>query len=73
MSKLILVGNWKNHPSSLSEASKLLNGLSKRGSIYRKLSTFIAPPLPYLETVSKRVKKIGSLASQDIFFTPVLP
>lgn len=67
--KLILVANWKNNPSSLREASNLLNGLSKKSALYKKLSVFIAPPLPYIETVSKRIKRLGSLATQDIFFT----
>lgn len=70
MSKLILVGNWKNHPGSLREVLILLNGLSKRAKLFKKISTFIAPPLPFMETVSKKAKKLGQLASQDIFFAP---
>src|SRR5688572_14252002 len=68
--KLILVGNWKNHPSSLKEANTLLNGLLKKAKVYKKLALFIAPPLAYFETVSKKIGKIGRLASQDIFFSP---
>jgi triosephosphate isomerase (TIM) len=68
--KLILVGNWKNHPSSLPEATQLLSSLTKKAALYKKLATFIAPPLPYLDTVAKRVRRVGSLASQDIFFAP---
>jgi triosephosphate isomerase (TIM) len=70
MAKPILVANWKNHPESLLRTNALLTGLSKKTSLYKKLSTFIAPPLPFYESVSKRIKSFGTLASQDIFFTP---
>lgn len=68
MNKPILVGNWKNHPDSLVRANAILAGLSKKPSVYKKLSTFIAPPLPYFESTSKRIKGFAQLASQDIFF-----
>ncbi|MBX4198880.1 triose-phosphate isomerase [Candidatus Parcubacteria bacterium] len=68
--KLILVGNWKNHPSSIKEASALLSGLTKKARVYKKLSTFIAPPTTYFDLVGQKAKSIGSLAAQDIFFTP---
>lgn len=67
--KLILIANWKNNPSSLREATVLLNNLSKKSALYKKLSTFVAPPLPFLESVAKRAKRIGALATQDIFFS----
>jgi triosephosphate isomerase (TIM) len=66
--KLILIGNWKNHPSSLNEANKLIGDLAKKSLTFKKLSTFIAPPVAYIESVSKKVKRVGSLATQDIFF-----
>jgi triosephosphate isomerase (TIM) len=70
MAKPILVANWKNHPESLARTNSLLLGLSKRAALYKKLSTFVAPPLPFFESVSKKIKSFGSLASQDIFFNP---
>ena len=68
--KLILVANWKNHPSSLKEASAILAGMSKKAKNYKKLSTFIAPPATYLGLVSEKGKSLGTLAAQDIFFSP---
>ncbi|MDB5266724.1 MAG: triosephosphate isomerase, triosephosphate isomerase [Parcubacteria group bacterium] len=68
--KPILVGNWKNHPDSLARAASIASGLAKKSAQYKKLATYIAPPLPYLETVSKKIKGFGNLASQDIFFAP---
>ena len=68
--KLILVANWKNHPSSLKGASALLAGMSRKSKVYKKLSLFIAPPLSYFETVSKKALGFARLASQDIFFSP---
>jgi len=66
VSRQILVANWKNYPSSAEEASFILKGLAKKSPVYKKLSTFIAPPTTYFESVSKRVKSFASLASQDI-------
>ena len=68
MNKRILVANWKNHPDSLTRASIILKGLSKNPAVYKKLRTYIAPPLPYFESVSKNIKSFAMLASQDIFF-----
>ncbi|MEK7194324.1 MAG: triose-phosphate isomerase [Patescibacteria group bacterium] len=65
--KFILVGNWKNYPSSLEEANILLNALSKQGKLFKKLSTCIAPPAPYMGVLSKKIKSFASLCSQDIF------
>ncbi len=65
--KFILVGNWKNHPSSIEEANILLNALSKQGKLFKKLSTCIAPPAPYIGVLSKKVKSFALLCSQDIF------
>jgi len=66
MAKPILVANWKNHPNSLLEARSLLRQLSRDSRFYKKLSLFIAPPLPYFESVSQRIKNFANLASQDI-------
>jgi triosephosphate isomerase len=67
MAKSILVGNWKNHPDSLVQVNALLKGLSKKSSVYKKINTFIAPPLAYFESVSSKAKNFSKLASQDIF------
>lgn len=66
MSKPILVANWKNYPDSLEKANELLNDLSKKSIIYKKLNLFVAPPVVYLEQVSKKIKNFGSLAVQDV-------
>lgn len=67
--KMILVGNWKNHPNSIKEAKNILNGLTRRSKIFKKLSTYIAPPSAYMDLVSSKVRGLGGLASQDIFHT----
>lgn len=68
--KLIIVGNWKNYPNSLDEANTLLSTLSKKSSVYKnsKISTVIAPPLVYLETVSKKARRFATVASQNLFY-----
>lgn len=68
MHKRILVANWKNHPESLAKANMIIKGLSTSASLYKKISTYIAPPLPYFESVAKGSKSFAALASQDIFF-----
>src|SRR3989344_7816738 len=68
MAKPILVLNWKNHHNSLEEAKTLLREMSGKKSIYKKLSLFIAPPLPYFESVSAKFP----LASQDISVPEIL-
>ncbi len=70
MSKLILVANWKNHPSSLEEAKNLLREMAKKKELYKKLALFVAPPLPYMETVSERAASFSKLAAQDIPLVP---
>lgn len=70
MAKPILVANWKNHPDSPAKMTALLSGLSKKPSVFKNIATFIAPPLTYFESVSKKIKNFASLAAQDIFFAP---
>lgn len=66
MAKPILVANWKNYPNSLAETKSLLGQLSRDKNLYKKLHLFIAPPLPYLESVLVKTKSFSRLAVQDI-------
>ncbi len=66
MAKKILVANWKNYPGSVAEALALLRGMARAHLKYKKLSTYIAPPLPYLSVVSEKGRKFSALASQDM-------
>lgn len=70
MAKPLLIANWKNYPNSLDEAKFLLGKLSKNKRYFKKTSLFIAPPLPYLESVSFKTKSFANLACQDITETP---
>ena len=70
MAKSLLVANWKNYPNSLYEANMLLGGLSRNKKHFKKVSLFIAPPLPYLESVATKSKTFAHLACQDIAETP---
>jgi triosephosphate isomerase len=70
MAKPILIANWKNHPSSLEEVKTLLKDLSKKSDLYKKVSLFIAPPLPYLTEVGSRITKYAKLGVQDINALP---
>lgn len=64
---MILVGNWKNYPNTKEEAKEILKSLSRKAKVFKKLHTFIAPPVVFLDVVGERVGNIGGLASQDIF------
>ncbi|MDP2642047.1 MAG: triose-phosphate isomerase family protein [bacterium] len=66
MAKPILVANWKNNPKALSEVKTLLKQLSRDQRFYKKLTLFIAPPLPFFESISLRAASFAHLASQDI-------
>ncbi|PIP55693.1 MAG: triose-phosphate isomerase [Candidatus Zambryskibacteria bacterium CG_4_9_14_3_um_filter_42_9] len=66
MAKPILVANWKNHPSSPSEAKTLLKHIAKSAKLYKKFSFFIAPPFPYFESVSECIRNFGQLAAQNM-------
>lgn len=66
MVKHILIANWKNHPSSPSEAKTLLKHIAKNAKLYKKFSFFIAPPFPFFESVVERIGNFGRLAAQNI-------
>src|SRR5688572_10979369 len=66
MAKPVLIANWKNHPSSLSEAGTLVGQMARDSKIYKKLALFIAPTLPYLDLVSRRSDTFARVASQDM-------
>jgi triosephosphate isomerase len=65
--KAILVANWKNKPESLEAAQALVSALSRKKLLFKKVSTFIAPPLVYFEPVATKIKSFARLAAQDIF------
>ena len=66
MARPLVVANWKNYPGSLEEVKDLLRGMSRKSQLYKKVSLHIAPPLTYLDIVSKNAKNFAQLASQDI-------
>lgn len=68
--KYILVANWKNHPSTVEEAKRIVQGLVKQSRNFKKLYTYIAPPAIFLDLVSSKIRSIGALASQDISLLP---
>lgn len=67
--KRILVGNWKNHPSSVEEARRILDGLRRSKAVYKRLSTIIAPPAPFLALVKEKASSLGALGVQDLSST----
>lgn len=66
MSKVVLVANWKNYPSSIEEVRVLMSDLVRKRDLYKKVSLFIASPYTYLDLVSTKARGLAQLASQDI-------
>ena len=67
---VIIVGNWKMNPLTLSEAQKLFNEVAKGISGIKKTEIVICPPFLYIEKLKKLSKKI-SLGAQDAFWGDV--
>ena len=65
MKKKIIAGNWKmNH--TFSEATLLLDQLSRISYLNKKCEVIIAPPYPYLELAKKITQSNGiKIAAQD--------
>lgn len=69
MAKPILVANWKNNPDSLADATAILTAFGRKAALFKKLSTFIAPPYIYFDSAAKKIKSYAGLAAQDVFFS----
>ncbi len=70
--KIIIAGNWKCNPSSLSEAKKLFNlieqGIKKiEKNALNKLEIIICPPFVYLSQISG-LSSYLKLGGQDCFW-----
>lgn len=65
--KSILIANWKNFPGSLEEARVLVREISRKKNLFKKISLFVAPPLPYLALLSEKSGSYSTLGSQDFF------
>jgi len=54
MAKKIIAGNWKLNPTSLKEASTIFDGVKKKTSKLKNVTTIICPPAPYLAFLAKK-------------------
>ncbi len=60
------------NPNSLSEAFKLLEGITKKYKAYDSVTVAIAPPALYLSDVTKKIgKKTIAVAAQNISTEPM--
>ena len=63
----LVIGNWKLNPNSLSDAHKLIDGISKKYKAREGVAVAVAPPYVYLTEVAKKIgKKAIWLAAQDV-------
>lgn len=70
--KSLVIGNWKMNPNSLSEALKLVEGITKKYKANESVTVAIAPPAIYISEVAKKIgKKNIFLAAQNISTEPM--
>ncbi len=70
--KSLVIGNWKMNPNSLSEALKLVEGITKKYKVSEMVTVAIAPPAVYISEVAKKIgKKNIFLAAQNISTEPM--
>lgn len=68
----LVIGNWKMNPNSLSEALKLVEGITKKYKAPDSVTVAIAPPALYIADITKKIgKKAISLAAQNVSSEPM--
>ncbi|MEN9582599.1 MAG: hypothetical protein RL641_553 [Candidatus Parcubacteria bacterium] len=66
MNTTYIIGNWKEYPESLKDASKIATALAKI-QIKKAVEAVVCPPFPYLQTVGATIKKGKyALGAQDL-------
>ncbi len=69
MKKILIIGNWKCNPTSLSEAKSLFLSINKKIQKKRKIEIVICPPFVYLFPLAQLNRKHKIiLGAQDTFF-----
>ncbi|MDO8482828.1 MAG: triose-phosphate isomerase [bacterium] len=63
--KVLVVGNWKMNPATLSEAKALFAKVKRVGAGLRNVETVLCPPFVFLSVLSGVGVKLGS---QDVFW-----
>src|SRR3989338_1474908 len=63
--KVLVVGNWKMNPATLSEAKALFAKVKRAGASLRNVETALCPPFVFLSALSGVGVKLGS---QDVFW-----
>jgi triosephosphate isomerase len=63
----LVIGNWKMNPNSVSDALKLVEGITKKYKAQESVRVAIAPPALYISDVTKKIgKKAIAVAAQNI-------
>lgn len=66
--KKYLVGNWKMAPSSIAEAKKLMVATRKKAREYKKVTTIVCPPFPFIQVLNSYITSpLIALGAQDCF------
>jgi triosephosphate isomerase len=70
----LVIGNWKMNPNSLSDALKLVEGITKKYKANESVMVAVAPPALYLTEVAKKIgKKAILIAAQNVSTEPLGP
>ncbi len=71
MNTIYIVGNWKEYPEKVGDASKIASALSKK-NVKNGIKAIVCPPHPFLQSVAIALKKSTSaqgkyiLGAQDL-------
>lgn len=69
---VLVIGNWKLNPNSLTDAVSLVGALAKKYKPRPPVTVAIAPPYVYLSEVAKKIgRKPIFLAAQDVSVEPM--
>lgn len=63
----LIIANWKANPRRLTDAVRLASSVEKSVKNMRGVEVVIAPPFPYLDRISRVLKRVR-LGAQDIFW-----
>jgi len=68
----VVIGNWKENPSTLTDTHALVTGIAKKLKAREGLTVAIAPPYVYLTEAAKKIgKKPIFLAAQNVSTEPM--
>lgn len=66
--KKLVIGNWKMNPESLVDAKKIISGVKRSASKFRKVKTIICPSFLHVIPLASLNKSGVEIGAQDVFW-----